>query len=229
MYKVVALTKFKPELALEEARRYWAEDHGSLALTVPGIRGYLQDHWIEDLDGGEDLPFHGNSEIWYDDEAGYEATMASQEWQVLVDDGPNVFDYSTIVSGIVDEHVLLPGARNSGAVKTMWTVRLQEGLDPEEARRRWLVEHGPLVLAVPGVVRYEQNHAAKSADLEGLTEESRAFEGRLDGFFSIWFASEDKLQQALESEEWVRATRAASSFAAPAGVRGVRIAEHVKK
>lgn len=229
MYKVIALTKFTPELTLEEARRYWAHDHGDLALTVPGIRHYLQDHWIDDLDGNADLPFHGNSEIWYDDEAGYEATMASHEWQVLVDDGPNVFDYSTIVSGIVDEHVLLDGARAAGAVKTMWTVRLRDGLDPQEAHRRWLVEHGPLVLEVPGVVRYEQNHASRPADLEGLTDDAKAFDGKLDGFFSVWFADEDALRVALESEEWVRAVRATSRFCAPAGVRGVRISEHVKK
>lgn len=229
MYKVVALTKFKPDLTIEDARRYWAHDHGDLALTVPGIRHYLQDHWIESLDGDDDVAFHGNSEIWYDDEASYKSTMASSEWQVLVDDGPNVFDYSTIVSGIVDEHVLLDGARDGGRVKTMWMVRLREDLDPGEARRRWLSEHGPLVLAVPGVVRYEQNHASGSADLEGLTEDAKAFEGRLDGFFSIWFTSDAALRDALESEEWVTAMRATSGFCASGGVRGVRIAEHVKK
>ena len=133
------------------------------------------------------------------------------------------------MSGIVDEHVLLDGPRNAGAVKTMWTVRLREDLAAAQTRARWLDEHGPLVLDVPGVVRYEQNHGSKPADLEGLTEGSKAFEGKLDGFFSIWFADEAALQTALGSEEWVRASRATSTFAAAAGIRGVRIAEHVKK
>jgi uncharacterized protein (TIGR02118 family) len=140
-----------------------------------------------------------------------------------------VFDYSTIVSGIVDEHVLQEGARDGGAVKTMWTVRLRDDVDRAEGFRRWLEDHGPLVLATPGVVRVEQNHAVGSADLEGLTGESKPFEGRLDGFASVWFASESALQEALRSEEWARASRSAESFAAPAGVQGVRIAEHVKK
>ena len=52
MYKVVTLTRFRRDLAPREARRFWAEEIARQALTtVPTLRRYLQDHWMEDLAG----------------------------------------------------------------------------------------------------------------------------------------------------------------------------------
>jgi hypothetical protein len=229
MYKVVAASRFRSDLAHDAARRYWAEDIAGHALTMPGIRRYLQDHWVDDLDrrGSRALPFHGHSETWYDDAEAYEATVTTAAWRALVDDGANVFDCMTMVNGIVEEHVLRDGPRDGGSVKTMWTVRLREDLDPELARCRWLADHCPLVLKTPGVVRYEQNHASRYVSLRARAD--RAFGGMFDGFFSVWFASDAALQDALGSEEWARVRRGLSDFAAPGSVRGVRIVEQVKR
>ena len=77
-------------------------------------------------------------EAWYDNEAAYEETVTSPRWRALFDQGTNVFDSSSMVHGIVDEHVLRDGPRTGGSVKTTWTVRLREDLDTEEACCRWL-------------------------------------------------------------------------------------------
>lgn len=228
MYKVVTMTRFRRDLAPSEARRFWAEDFAWEALSVPTLRHYLQDHWLGGLDGGglRALPFDGHAEAWYDNEAAYEETVTTPAWRALFDQGANVFDPSSMVHGIVDEHVLLDGPRNGGSVKTTWTVQLREDLDTEDACCRWLADHGPLVLKTPGVVRYEQNHASRFVPQPAP---GAPFCGRFHGFFSLWFASPRALQQALESEEWARACRAASGFAAPGSVRGVRVVEHVKR
>jgi uncharacterized protein (TIGR02118 family) len=224
MFKIIALTKFPSDLTLEAARRYWSNVHGPLALHNKLITRYLQDHWITPLDGDE-LVFHGNSEIWYGSEDDYVATMESQEWSLLVDDGPNVFDYSTIVSGIVEEHVLKADNVIGTGVKVMWTLKLAG----DGARDHWLNVNAPLVLAVPGVQRYEQNHATRSADVRGLTSEDAPFEGRLDGLFSLWFEDEAARDAALASSEWQAVLDDTANFVAPGSLAGTVINEHIKR
>jgi uncharacterized protein (TIGR02118 family) len=229
MFKVIALTKFPPGLTLEAARRYWNNVHGPLALHNPLIRRYLQDHWIAPLDGGE-LMFHGNSEIWYDDEAGYLATMDSDEWATLVDDGPNVFDYSTIVSGIVEEHVLRADIAIGTGYKVMWILKLLDANSQGQGgRQHWLERNAPLVLDVPGVLRYEQNHATRSADVRGPTSDAAPFEGRLDGLFSLWFEDAAACRAALASPQWQQVIADTAHFVQPASLVGTIVDEHVKR
>lgn len=228
MFKIIALTKFPPTLTLEQARRYWSNVHGPLALDNRLIRRYLQDHWITPLNGDE-LVFHGNSEIWYDDEADYVATMESPEWATLVADGPNVFDYSTIVSGIVDEHVLRSDATIGTGFKAMWIFKLRTDRSPDESRRHWLERNSALVLDVPGVIRYEQNHAVKSADVNGLTADDKPFEGRLDGLFSLWFADRDAYDAAMSSPQWNAVILDTANFVEPGTLDGALIDEHIKR
>jgi uncharacterized protein (TIGR02118 family) len=199
-----------------------------MALTVPTLRHYLQDHWLGGIDGGglRALPFDGHAEAWYDNAAAYEETVTTPAWRALFEHGTTVFDPSSMVHGIVDEHVLRDGPRKAGSVKATWTVQLREDLDTEEACCRWLADHGPLVLKTPGVVRYEQNHASRFV---AQPAPGAPFCGRFHGFFSLWFASPRALQRALESEEWARACREVPGFAAPGSVRGVRVVEHVKR
>lgn len=226
MFKIIALTRFPSNLTLDDARQYWSNVHGPLALFNPLIRRYLQDHWITPLDGDE-LIFHGNSEIWYDNEDDYVATMESSEWATLVDDGPNVFDYSTIVSGIVDEHVLRADNKVGMGHKVMWTLNLSG--DHQNARTYWLEQHASLVLNVPGVRRYEQNHAARSADVRGLTADDAPFEGRLDGLFSLWFDDAQACSAALASPEWAKVVADTERFVEPGTLVGTVIHEHVKR
>jgi uncharacterized protein (TIGR02118 family) len=226
MYKIVAFTKFKAGMEPGAAREYWRDVHGPMALKVPTIRRYFQDHWMEPLAGGA-LEFDGNSEIWYDDEAGYEATMERDDWKTLVDDGPNCFDYSSMVSGIVEETVLRRPAAGAD-VKTLWTVRFRDDVSREEARRHWLDSNGPLALEVPGLVGLAQNHGVKAADNEGLRD-SLPFEGRVDGFFLAWFEDRAALDSALGSPQWKAMRDDAEAFVADGGLRGVLLTEYVKR
>ena len=84
-------------------------NHGDLALKVPGLKRYVQNHFLDPLDearaeGG--MPFQGLVEVWFDDQAAYDAAMASPEWRALEDDGPNGFDMTVLYGGFVREHVM---------------------------------------------------------------------------------------------------------------------------
>lgn len=108
--KLVGLLTYRSDMTRGEANEYWATHHGDLALRITEMGHYVQNHAIRPIgESGEELSergFDGYSEAWFEDQATYERAMASEAWQGLVDDGPNLFDMSVFKSGIVEEHVL---------------------------------------------------------------------------------------------------------------------------
>jgi uncharacterized protein (TIGR02118 family) len=119
MYKVIWITKFNPELSREEARRWWLEEHGSLVLATPGLKRYVQNHWLEtnpwsgSSRSAEDMDFDGHAEAWFESREAFDAAMVSPEFQRAIADVGNCFDPSTLSSGVVNEYVMkwdaLPG------------------------------------------------------------------------------------------------------------------------
>jgi uncharacterized protein (TIGR02118 family) len=109
MIKVCWLLTFRSDLDHDEVRRWWRTDHGALALQVPGIKRYVQNHFLDALDedraeGG--MPFQGLVEVWFDDQESYDRAMASPEWRALEDDGINGFDMKVLYGGFVREHIM---------------------------------------------------------------------------------------------------------------------------
>ena len=48
MYKVIWLVRFHEGMPRDEAVRHWREVHGPLGVKVPGMKRYVQNHWISD-------------------------------------------------------------------------------------------------------------------------------------------------------------------------------------
>jgi uncharacterized protein (TIGR02118 family) len=74
---------------------------------------------------------------------------------------------------------------------TMWHVRA--GVPTEIAVNHWLNDHVPLVVAVPGVRRYEQNPC-----VQGPTGEPAPYAG----LGQVWFDTVEAALFALASWEW---------------------------
>jgi len=110
MYKVIWLVRFNEGMPRDEAVRHWREVHGALGAKVPGIRRYVQNHWLHPVGEYSVEPggtaFDGHSEVWFDDEAAFEAAMESPEWAEMVADAPNFFSATTMVGAVVDEYVV---------------------------------------------------------------------------------------------------------------------------
>lgn len=112
MFKVVWVCRFNKAMTREEARRHWLETHGPIALKVPGMRAYVQNHAVASVDArnlsDDDLPFDGYAEAWWDDRESYLAAMDSPEWKALNADGAIVFELETMTGAVLEEHVLRP-------------------------------------------------------------------------------------------------------------------------
>jgi hypothetical protein len=105
MCKHVGVLHFRPDLTRDEARAWWTERHGALALDIEEIRYYVQNHAVRPirLDGAEvdgQFPFDGFSESWFTDRPTFEHAHESPAWLRLRDDSPNVFDVAALESGV---------------------------------------------------------------------------------------------------------------------------------
>lgn len=88
-------------------------------------------------------------------------------------------------------------------VKFVAMVRRKEGLDFAEFARLWREEHAPLVLAMPGVRRYEQNLAHQGATRDWP----------YDGVAEVWFDDKPALNAAFASPAGVAANEHQTVFA----------------
>jgi uncharacterized protein (TIGR02118 family) len=76
MLKVVSLLKRKPTMTMDEFRKWALEEHPPLGKRLPGIRHYRMSVVLED---DPDLPYHAVSEFWFDDDAAWQAALATPE------------------------------------------------------------------------------------------------------------------------------------------------------
>jgi len=121
MIKTVWILTFRADKDREEVSRWWRTDHGAIALRVPGIKRYVQNHFLEPLDTDRAegrMPFQGMVECWFDDQATYDAAMASPEWAELEADGEVGFEMTKLYGGFVREHVMRWEGLSDGRIYT---------------------------------------------------------------------------------------------------------------
>jgi uncharacterized protein (TIGR02118 family) len=104
--KLVGFLRYRADMTREDANNYWRTTHGKIALKIEEMGHYVQNHSIRGTGGRGGPGFDGFSEAWFTDLDSYEAAMASAQWHALVADGPELFDMSVFLSGIVEERVL---------------------------------------------------------------------------------------------------------------------------
>jgi len=108
-YKVVWITRFKPELTKQEGHRYWEHVHGPIVRDA-GIDRYVQNHVVGALgiEGGELEPdFAGFSECWFADEQGFIDALATPDWRRLHEDRHQIFDMAKMWCAALAERVVV--------------------------------------------------------------------------------------------------------------------------
>lgn len=110
MIKTVSLLRAKAPMSREEFNRHWLEVHGSLSLSVPGIRRYVQNHIIEEKPSRPDIPaletqIDGFVEMWFDNMEEFKRANASPEIHRLRSDGPLFI--GNIKAWVVDEKIII--------------------------------------------------------------------------------------------------------------------------
>ena len=96
MTKVIVLLKKKNGMPSDDFRRHWREVHGPIALRMPGLKHYIQNHAA-----GDDPPYDGIAELWFDTPADMQSAFTSEAAADAAHDAANFLADQHIV--IVDE------------------------------------------------------------------------------------------------------------------------------
>ncbi len=111
MIKLIYCINRKPGMSVEEFQRYWRETHGPIAARIPGVRRYVQCHTVPAAyAGGQQPPFDGAAELWFDDMASLAAAMGSPEVQAAREDERNFIDHTRVALFITEETPVVDSA-----------------------------------------------------------------------------------------------------------------------
>jgi len=208
MIKVMTWFSRKPGMSLDDFRRYWREEHPKAVLALPGLRAYNQN---PTTDGGyaKGDPFcDGVAETWWDDLDTLRAHRGTPELDALMADEAEFIDPDRRQHLIVDEVVILDGEPGPDALKQITWINRRSDFTPEQAHAHWRDVHGPLGAAIPGMVRYVQNHTAA-----GQYDNGR--EPPFDGAAMAYLKNLEAARGAARSDEMAATLADESNFATP--------------
>ena len=120
MFKVTLLLRYRKDLDPAYILSEWRDSHGKLALTIPGLRRYVQNHWSGSPPHYEQV-YDASVDLWFDDEESFRVGFASPEGEALTKDDLRLFDRSqtpAYIGGTVEEHIMrwepVPSDHRSG-------------------------------------------------------------------------------------------------------------------
>jgi uncharacterized protein (TIGR02118 family) len=93
MIKVVLLLHRRPDLSVDQFRRYWHETHRPLLERLPGLRRLVLNDVLAGPDGAQP-GCDGISEDWFDSVEDMQAAFASPEAQAVTADVVHFLDLS---------------------------------------------------------------------------------------------------------------------------------------
>lgn len=100
MTKVLVMLYKRSDLSWDEFQRYWREIHGPLAVQLPGLRRYVENHSPEPGN-----PPYGVAELYFDRSDDFLAAIASPEGKAALADLSNFVDLERTGMTIVSEAV----------------------------------------------------------------------------------------------------------------------------
>ena len=122
----VFLAARRQDMTTEACLQHWRGHHAAIGASLPGVRGYVQNHGV--LDGGRFLlPYPGFDimpELDWDDLAAMDAAIDSPAHERdSVDDEPNFLDTTRTGLAVTERHVLADGVPAPGGVKLITLMR----------------------------------------------------------------------------------------------------------
>jgi uncharacterized protein (TIGR02118 family) len=98
MTKVLLLLHKRENLSWEEFGRYWREVHRPLAMRLPGLRQYVENHGPE----AGAMPY-GIAVLYFDNPASFQAALCSPQGEAVLADLANFVDIERTGMTVVSE------------------------------------------------------------------------------------------------------------------------------
>jgi uncharacterized protein (TIGR02118 family) len=209
------LIRKQPDWSSDEFRRYWRENHSTLARKLPGLRRYQQNHVVDSVQRGITYPrgneqLDGISMLWFDSEQAMREAIATDAGRALVADENHFMGDLRIVA--LDQVEVIPPATDRPLVKRMSLLKRLPEVSPERFEHEWRVEHARLVKRVEGVRGYRQNLIIAREAPKGTPVE---YDGLpIDGIVELWFDDAASIDAAFASPQGVTLMTHAREFIA---------------
>jgi uncharacterized protein (TIGR02118 family) len=166
-------------LTPEQAAKHWRGTHGGLAVGLPGLRRYVQNHMV--IRSGRPLLPHPGFDIFaeteFDSVSAMEAAFASSVYQqTIIDDEEKLIWRDRFSKAVTERQVRVDGDASDECVKLITLLRAH----PARSRESFIdALVGPYAEAVAGLqpLRHEQ--------LIAIRDGIQAF----DAADEIWFAN----------------------------------------
>ncbi len=189
-YKVTFFDTKKDGMSQQEFIDYMVETHIPLAARMPGLKGYIVSFAKSELYGGEneEPPYDAVAELWFEDEAAYQAAMESEEAKPALEDANKLFaEFPPMV--VTDEVLMLYPDKPAwkGGYKATYLTKMNPDLDFEEQQLILMKNYIPRVIGLPGIKGYSYN-SSQTDDVELP----------FHLMVHIWFDSKKAANKALE-------------------------------
>jgi len=203
MIKWIVALKFKADQPAETYRQYCIQQHGPMALELPGLKRYRQSHSVSGEYDFGNAPYDGFASLWFEDEAAVKVALASAQMAALMADAERFADPAGTGQFLATEVVLRDAPEPDGALKLITFNYRKPGLSPQAFQDYWQNQHGHLVLRnFKAMGRYVQNHALLSSYDNGAEPD---FDGVLEGWLEsldAFFAGDGTPENdAMRSDE----------------------------
>lgn len=183
MIKWIVALKYRADQPAEICRQYWTEQHGPMALDLPGLKHYRQSHRVSGEDDFGNAPYDGFGSLWFEDEAAASQALASPQMAALGADAAYFAEPAGTKHILAREVVMRDAPAPDDALKLITFNYRKPGLSPRAFQDYWENQHSQLVLRnFAALGRYVQNHAVISSYEAGA-------EPDFDGVLEAWLTS----------------------------------------
>jgi len=182
--KLIVFHRRRGEVSVEDWNAVWRGAYLDGLGKLPGSPRVVLDVPVP---GQDSTRADGIDEVEWDDLGAAREAVGGAWLRYLIERASAIQAEGWPCGGLFDERVVMePPARGAGA-KRMGMIHRLTGLDAKTFDARWRDEHGPLVLALPGIAGYVQQVAVQP--VTGLAG--------LDGVAVLWFADRAAAEQAF--------------------------------
>jgi uncharacterized protein (TIGR02118 family) len=102
---MIGLMPRRLDMSPAEFREYWNTTHAAITAKVPGLRTYVQNMCLPDENG--DPPYDGVAVLGWDDDESMARSLATPEWEAVLDDVPKFLDTTRVVIMIGEDNVVV--------------------------------------------------------------------------------------------------------------------------
>ena len=107
--KMMLFVNKRPDMDLDEFRKYWLESHPPIGLKLPGMKRYVQNHtWRSFYDSGQTPIYDGLSEVWFENTQAIKDAVKTPEHALSVADAKNFMSTDNPPLIIAEEKVIVP-------------------------------------------------------------------------------------------------------------------------